>query len=79
MIVFLIYIYIHKKRIEKESIRKTEHQRSTVLISDETSELPRAFLNSSLVILTHGWIALPHSNVSKCSIRTIPNFKSIQQ
>lgn len=47
-------------QIGKQILRKTEHQRSTFLVSNKSSELPPGLFNSLLVLIANSWIALPH-------------------
>ena len=50
----------HSTKRSNENLRQTEHDRGTVLISDQTPELPLGFLDGLLVIGTHSWVRLCH-------------------
>ena len=54
-------LLIDRSREREENIRETEHNRSTVLLSDETSELPLGLINRLQVFLTHSRVTLRHS------------------
>lgn len=41
-------------------LRESDHDGSTVLLSDHTSKLLLALLNGLEVILAHGWVVLRH-------------------
>lgn len=41
-------------------LREADHDRCTMLLSDQASELPPALLNSLLVVLAHIWVVLRH-------------------
>lgn len=55
---------IIQQHISKGSLRKSKHQRSTILLSNKPSKLPFGFLNSLLILLTHSWVALSHCRSS---------------
>lgn len=57
-------------------IRKSENERSAVLLGDEASELLLGLVDGLLVFLAHGWVTLSHdrrfllSNKHRLRIKT---------
>ena len=45
---------------EREIVRDAEHERSAVLLSNESPELPPRLLDGLLVLSAHGWVLLRH-------------------
>lgn len=45
---------------EREVLRHSKNNRSTVFLRDVSPELPLTFLDCLLVFLAHCWVALPH-------------------
>lgn len=57
-------------------LRKTKHERSALLLSNQTPKLSSGLLNRFLVIFANSWVALPHglywSLINQKTIRWTP-------
>lgn len=52
-----------RKNKKDETVRDTEHDRSAIVLGDDSTELPLAFLHSLLVLLTNIGVTLCHNLV----------------
>ena len=54
------WVTAREREREREIVRDAEHERSAVLLSNESPELPPRLLDGLLVLSAHGWVLLRH-------------------